>query len=142
MPLDDRQRAAALDTLRSATGDISPEQRAQIAELLKERAAQGAPSLSTGVESPVNIWRDGRGIPHIKAQSLHDLFFAHGYVQAQDRLWQLDFLRRQARGRLSELFGESKLSEDRIAHTLRIPSIAQQIYETSSPESRSETRRP
>lgn len=135
MPLDDRQRNAALETLRSAEGDISSEQRAAITALLAEKAAQGAASLTAAVGAPVEIWRDERGIPHIRAGSTAGLFFAHGYVQAQDRLWQLDYLRRQALGRLSEVFGESKLAEDRIAHTLRLPKIAQAVYQHSSPES-------
>ncbi len=136
MPLDERQRAAALETLRTATGHVSGEQRDLIATLLAERATQGATELRTGVQAPVQIWRDGRGIPHIRASSTADLFFAHGYAQAQDRLWQLDYLRRQALGRLSEIFGEAKLSEDRIAHTLRLPKLAQAVYEHSSPKSR------
>lgn len=136
MPLDDRQRAAALETLRTATGSISDDRREQILELLAERAAQGATTLRAGVTAPVQIWRDERGIPHIRASSTHDLFFAHGYAQAQDRLWQLDYLRRQALGRLSEIFGEAKLSEDRIAHTLRLPKIARAVYEHSTAGSR------
>ncbi|MCA9859586.1 MAG: penicillin acylase family protein [Thermomicrobiales bacterium] len=136
MALDQQQRATALEILRTAQGAISAEDRALVAVLLAERADPGATALSAGVDGPVEIWRDSRGVPHIKATTRHDLFLAHGYAQAQDRLWQLDYLRRQAIGRLSELFGASKLSEDRIAHTLRIPGIARDIYETSSPESR------
>jgi penicillin amidase len=132
----DRQRAAALETLRNAKGTISSEQRAAVAALLAERADPGAPEVRAATGQPVEVWRDARGVPHIRAGSTADLFFAHGYVQAQDRLWQLDYLRRQALGRLSEIFGEEKLAEDRIAHTLRLPKIAQAVYEHSSPESR------
>ncbi|MEZ4530826.1 MAG: penicillin acylase family protein [Thermomicrobiales bacterium] len=136
MPLTDRTRADALEMLRTAEGDISATDRSLIRALLEERADPGSPHLSTGVHAPVQIWRDSRGVPHIRASNVHDVMLAHGYVQAQDRLWQLDYLRRQAIGRLCELFGESKLAEDRIAHTLRIPKIARDIYETSSVESR------
>jgi acyl-homoserine lactone acylase PvdQ len=136
VPLDDRQRAAALDMLRTAQGEVSPADRALVSQLLAERADPGATEVPAQVRETVQIWRDRRGVPHIRAANSRDLFFAHGYVQAQDRLWQLDYLRRQAHGRLSEIFGESKLAEDRIAHTLRIPRIARAIYETSSSESR------
>jgi acyl-homoserine lactone acylase PvdQ len=50
--------------------------------------------------------RDAWGVPHIRANSLNDLLEAQGYVMAQDRLWQLDLLRRAARGELSEIFGQ------------------------------------
>lgn len=137
MTLDDRQRKSALELLRTAQGgDLTGDQRQAIAGLLAERAGQGANSVPAAVSSSVEIWRDTRGIPHIRAASRHDLFFAHGYVQAQDRLWQLDYLRRQALGRLSEVFGEAKLSEDRLARTLRLPEISGAVYQHSSLESR------
>lgn len=136
MQLDEQQRKIALDALRFAQGDVSDDLRRRAVALLAERADPGAPSLRTEVEQPVEIWRDRRGVPHIRAASRGDLFVAHGYVQAQDRLWQLDYLRRQATGRLSEVFGAEKLEEDRIAHTLRIPKIAASIYGCASPESR------
>lgn len=136
MGLDERQRREALDLLRSATGEISPEQRASIAQLLEERANPGASTVASPVGAPVEIWRDERWVPHVRAQTTRDLFVGHGYVQAQDRLWQLDYLKRQAYGRLSEIFGESKLADDRIARTLRIPHIATMLYDHASPESR------
>ena len=136
MPLDHRQRSEALELLRSAHGDITEKQRGLIASMLIERAGQGATTLRTGVTAPVEIWRDQRGIPHIRASSTADLFFAHGYAQAQDRLWQLDYLRRQGLGHLGEIFGETKLAEDRIAHTLRLPRIARAVYDHSSAASR------
>jgi penicillin amidase len=58
-----------------------------------------------GLEKPVQIIRDRQGIPHIYAQNDHDLFFAQGYVMAQDRLWQLEMWRRWHEGRLAEIFG-------------------------------------
>ncbi len=137
MQLDDRQRTLALETLKTAQGTVSDEQRQLIRALLIERSDPGAAEVVAGVEQPVEIWRDDRGIAHIRASNTRDLFFTHGYAQAQDRLWQLDYLRRQATGRLSEIFGESRLAEDRIAHTLRIPRIAREIYQSSSSESRS-----
>ena len=46
-----------------------------------------------GLDNPVDIYRDGMGIPHIYASTTHDLFFAQGYVHAQERFWQMDFWR-------------------------------------------------
>ena len=60
-----------------------------------------------GLLAPVEVIRDKWGIPHIYAENTHDLFFAQGFVQAQDRLWQLELNRRTATGTLSELFGSS-----------------------------------
>lgn len=136
MPLDQQQRTSALHILRTANGTVPDNQRTLVETFLAERSDPGATFLRTGVTKPVRIWRDQRGIPHIQANSRDDLFFAHGYVQAQDRLWQLDYLRRQGQGRLSEIFGEAKLAEDRIAHTLQLPKIARAVYDHSSAASR------
>ncbi len=68
-----------------------------------------------GLSHAVEIIRDRWGVPHIYAQTEHDLFFAQGYVQAQDRLFQMDGNRRLGGGRLSELVGTPGLPTDRIA---------------------------
>src|ERR1700757_3043392 len=62
-----------------------------------------------GLSAPVDVIRDPRGVPTIEAKSLEDLFFAQGYVTAQDRLWQMDIMRRFGGGELSEIPGEEKL---------------------------------
>src|ERR1700689_424884 len=64
----------------------------------------GAISLPE-LKAEVQVVRDVRGVPHIHAQSTDDLYFAQGYVMAQDRLWQMDVLRRAAAGELSEILG-------------------------------------
>ncbi len=66
-----------------------------------------------GLASPVKVTRDGHGIPTIEAASFEDLFFAQGFVTAQDRLWQMDMMRRYARGELSEILGEDLVKVDR-----------------------------
>jgi penicillin amidase len=66
-----------------------------------------------GISSKVRVVRDGQGVPTIEAATLEDLFFAQGYVTAQDRLWQMDFMRRAAAGELSEVIGESTVKMDR-----------------------------
>ena len=58
-----------------------------------------------GLETEVEVIRDPWGVPHIYADNLDDLFFAQGFVQAQDRLWQMEMYRRAAEGRLSEILG-------------------------------------
>jgi penicillin G amidase len=85
--------------------------------------------------SPVDIYRDSYGIPQIYAQTPHDLFFAQGYVHAQDRFWQMDFWRHIGSGRLSEMFGESQLETDTFLRTLGWARIAQQeMYEMTPGE--------
>ena len=70
--------------------------------------AEGRVSLK-GLSAPVEVVRDGRGVVRIRARSLKDLFFAQGYVHAQERLWQMEFQRRVGQGRLSEVLGEATL---------------------------------
>src|SRR5476649_705025 len=64
------------------------------------------------VNAPVRILRDARGIPHIRAQNDHDLFFAQGYVTGSDRLFQIDITRRFVLGRLSEVLGSPLIDVD------------------------------
>src|SRR5579872_5770515 len=59
-----------------------------------------------GLQSPVEVLRDAQGVPHIRAGNLDDLLFAQGYVTAQDRLWQMDILRRVAAGDMAEIQGK------------------------------------
>lgn len=65
-----------------------------------------------GLKAPVEVLRDQQGIPHIYAQNDDDMFFAQGYVMAQDRLWQLEMWRRWREGRLSEIFGPAAFDFD------------------------------
>jgi penicillin amidase len=84
-----------------------------------------------GLTAPVSVIRDLHGVPHIKAANLPDLFFAQGYVTAQDRLWQMDMSRRAAAGELSEilspkLFGDGVLNLDKRQRILGLRGIADQ----------------
>lgn len=63
--------------------------------------------------------RDRWGVPHITARNTDDLFFAQGFVQAQDRLWQMEMYRRTWEGTLSEVLGPDHVSHDRLARLLR-----------------------
>ncbi len=66
-----------------------------------------------GLKQEVIVRRDGRGIPYIEAKNDDDLYFAQGFVTAQDRLWQMNLLRRVARGETAEIFGSRALEEDK-----------------------------
>ena len=82
-----------------------------------------------GLAAPVEIFRDRWGVPHIYARTSDDLFFAQGYVHAQDRFWQMEFWRRIGTGRLSELFGSSTLETDKYLRTLGMAEVARREYE-------------
>ena len=78
-----------------------------------------------GLNGPVEVLRDEWGVPHIYAGDNHDLFFAQGYVHAQDRFWQLEFSRRLIAGRLSEILGRLTLPLDRWMRTLTMRNVAE-----------------
>jgi penicillin amidase len=83
-----------------------------------------------GLSGPVDVKRDGYGIPQIYASSDEDLFMAQGYVQAQDRFYEMDVRRHLTSGRLSEMFGQSQVENDEFLRTLGWDRIAEQEYET------------
>ena len=78
-----------------------------------------------GVDAPITLLRDRRGVPHVRANSEHDAWFALGFAHAQDRLSQMLWLRRVAAGRTAELIGEEGLASDREARTLDLVGLAQ-----------------
>jgi len=78
-----------------------------------------------GISSKVRVIRDEHGVPTIEAASLEDLFFAQGYVTAQDRLWQMDMMRRAAAGELSEVIGEATVKMDREERILGLRQAAE-----------------
>jgi len=89
-----------------------------------------------GLDASVDVYRDAMGIPHIYATTTHDLFFAQGYVHAQDRFWQMDFWRHTGSGRLSEMFGSSQADTDAFLRTLGWKQVAEQEWEQLTPEIR------
>src|SRR6204780_4095993 len=89
-----------------------------------------------GLSAPVKVTRDGHGVPAIEAASLEDLFFAQGYVTAQDRLWQMDVMRRFGSGELSEILGEDLLKLDREQRILGLRAAAKKAIEMASPRDR------
>ena len=88
-----------------------------------------ARSRSTGLDDEVTVQRDALGIPIITAGSSHDLFYAQGYVHAQDRFWEMDFRRHVTSGRVAELFGESQVATDKFLRTLGWREVAEQEVE-------------
>ena len=66
-----------------------------------------------GLHQPVEVFFDEYGVPHIYAKDQHDAYLAFGYIHAQDRLWQMELLRRIAPGRLSEIFGADMIDVDK-----------------------------
>src|SRR5713226_9776401 len=88
-----------------------------------------------GLHESVEVITDRYGVPHIYAQNEDGLFFAQGYVHAQQRLWQMELNRRIGSGRLSEIFGEIALEADRFTRRLGMhraaASAAEQVPEHS-----------
>jgi penicillin G amidase len=89
-----------------------------------------------GLSASVKVTRDSHGVPAIEAASLEDLFFAQGYVTAQDRLWQMDIMRRFAAGELSEILGEDTLKIDREQRILGLRAAAKKSLAMASPRDR------
>ena len=111
------------------------------ATTFEELAAQHLPQIEgelsvPGLQEAVEIIRDPWGVPHIYAENLDDLFFAQGFVQAQDRLWQMEMYRRTGEGRLSEIMGPEALEHDRIARLVRYRDWSDEEFSSYHPEGR------
>ena len=92
---------------------------------LKRRVPAASGTAASTANGKVDIVRDAWGIPHILAEADDDLFYGFGYAMAQDRLFQLDYLRRRAHGRLAEVLGREAFDLDLTARTVNLPAIAQ-----------------
>jgi penicillin amidase len=90
-----------------------------------------------GLDAPVDIYRDPMGIPNIYASTEHDLFFAQGYVHAQERFWQMDAWRHIGSGTLSEMFGKGRVDTDTFLRTLGWRRVAEQEYNELEADSQS-----
>ena len=90
----------------------------------------------SGLSAQVTVERDTHGVPHIHASSLDDLLFAQGFVTAQDRLFQMDLLRRHAAGELAEILGKSVIGHDRLQRTLQVRAAADRALTQLSPAQR------
>src|SRR5206468_5664406 len=85
-------------------------------------------TIVTPVAAQVSVWFDTFGVPHVRASSQEDALFVQGYVTAQDRLFQMDLLRRLNAGELAEIFGAIALDSDRELRRLRMRRIAEEAY--------------
>lgn len=99
-------------------------QDARQVDRLRPLAKQSLATISgelvvPGLKAPVEIIRDTWGVPHIYAKNTADLFFAQGYVMAQDRLWQMGQWRRAREGRMAEILGPDSVASDRQARLLK-----------------------
>jgi penicillin amidase len=103
---------------------------------IRARAPEPNGFVRAAVRGNVEIARDRWGIPHILADRDDDLFFAFGFAMAQDRLFQLDYLRRKGTGRLAEVLGPSALELDVLARTVGLPRIARDEWALLAPETR------
>ena len=92
---------------------------------------------ANGLAAAVKVTRDSHGVPAIEAATLDDLFFAQGYVTAQDRLWQMDIMRRFGSGELSEILGEDTLKIDREQRILGLRAAARKSLQMASTRDRS-----
>ena len=99
--------------------------QSEIAARTPQVSGMKAASVRDKIKDYVEIVRDAWGIPHIFAGSDEDLFFGFGWAMAQDRLWQLDYLRRKALGRLAEILGPEAVEQDLLVRTVGIHRIAE-----------------
>src|SRR5687768_16063961 len=83
-----------------------------------------------GASGPIEVLRDQLGIPHVRAGSRGDAFFGQGFVHAQDRMWQMEYDRRRASGRLAELLGPRAVTFDAFMRRMRIAASAEGDEET------------
>ncbi|MBA7650223.1 Acyl-homoserine lactone acylase QuiP [subsurface metagenome] len=88
------------------------------------------------LHNQVEVLRDSWGIPHIYARDEHDLMVGQGFVHAQDRLWQMESIRRLTQGRLSEVAGEEALKADYFARLLGLPQLKSRAIKALSPKER------
>ena len=96
---------------------------------------QGNISLNT-LSEEVTVYFDDSGVPHIFADNEVDAYRALGYVHAQDRLWQMELIRRIAAGRLSEIFGPDMVKTDKLFRSMRLGSVAKEAAQSSDKNSR------
>ncbi len=97
---------------------------------------QTSGEITAPISAQASIARDALGVPHISAENWEDAIFLEGFATAQDRLWQMDVLRRLAAGELSEAIGRATLELDREARRLRMRRVAQEQYRTLPSEDR------
>lgn len=104
--------------------------------LIDSSSAQTEKKAVLGISKDVTVRRDSRSIPYISADNDADLYFAQGYTVASDRLWQMDLMRRLARGETAEIFGKLGLDQDKRWRPFNFAEISEQSLEHLSPDLR------
>lgn len=126
--------------LASACSAAPPEPKESPEQLLQKARKTLAPIDGelklAALKEPVEVLRDRWGIPHIYAKNTHDLFFAQGFVAAQDRLFQIDLWRRQANGEMAEAFGPEHVEADRFARAMMYRGKSEEEWESYAPDTK------
>ena len=102
-------------------------------EFLHEEAPKRVPPMEgkltvKGLDGPIKIIRDRHGVPHVKVKSTHDVWFAQGFIHAQERLWGMERIRRFFQGTLAEIVGEGGLGPDRLYRSVGLMRAARQEW--------------
>src|SRR2546429_485291 len=106
-------------------------------ETLLQRLAQTEGTIRVlGLKDQVRVVRDHSGVPHIYAKNVDDLFLAQGFVQAQDRLFQIDLWRRSAQGRLAEILGPEFVERDRLARLMHYRGDIEAEWTSYAPDAK------
>ncbi len=121
--------AGLLAQQRAASPDLSAAAQAALPQL------SGTLSVG-GLTQPVEVLRDTWGVPHIFAKNTKDLFFAQGFIVAQDRMWQLEMWRRNGEGRLAEVLGPDYVTRDTFARLLAFRGNWDEEFTKYHPEGR------
>ena len=98
--------------------------------LISQAPSYSGTKLVKGIGSEVNVYRDESGVPHIIATDAKSAYFALGYTVAQDRIFQMEIIRRLSQGRLAEILGKDLLPVDRMFRTLMLTHWARQYSES------------
>lgn len=121
--------ASAAHTKGYAPSDLANQARAVLAQ------TSGRIELA-GLTKPVEVIRDSWGVAHIYAQTQDDLFFAQGFVAAQDRLWQMEIWRRTGAGELAEILGPSAIERDKFARLMRYRGDMETEWKSYAPDAK------
>jgi penicillin amidase len=125
----------ALSTTPAGTNHQAASQGDGMLQRARGRLSQTSGTIAVpGLKADVRVVRDQWGVPHIYAKNQDDLFFAQGFVQAQDRLFQMDLWRRSTQGSLAELLGPDYVERDRMSRLLRYRGDMQAEWTSYAPD--------
>src|SRR2546423_2448260 len=129
--------AQAPDRLVPVASPLASLSRAALRDSARARLATLDGTVAVpGLDSAVEVRRDRWGVPHIYAKTQHDVFFAQGYVAAQDRLFQMEIWRRQGEGRLAEVLGPAYATRDRLARLFKYRGDMDVEWKSYAPDAR------